>query len=83
MARLRLFAAVRERAMIDTLDVELTTPMPLRDFLTLSAERGGIGLALIMNQSLLYAVNGEMRGLDFSVGPSDEVAVMPPLSGGV
>jgi molybdopterin converting factor small subunit len=83
MARLRLFAAVRERVGADALDVSLTAPLPLRDFLTLAAEKAGISLPIIMNKSLLYAVNGDMRGLDFPVGPSDEVAVLPPMSGGV
>jgi molybdopterin converting factor small subunit len=83
MARVRLFAAVRERAGMDAFDVELATPLSLRDFLTLVAEKSGISLAVIMNKSLLYAVNGDMRGLDFTVGPSDEVAVLPPMSGGV
>lgn len=78
-----MFAAVREMAGLEAMDVALTEPLPLRDFLTLAAERGGVGLTVIMNKSLLYAVNGDMRGLDFPVGPSDEVAVLPPLSGGM
>jgi len=83
MTRLRLFAAVREKAGMDGFDLILTEPLPLRDFLTLAAEKSGISQEVIMNRYLLYAVNGDMRGLDFPVGPSDEVAVLPPLSGGV
>ncbi len=83
MARLRLFAAVREMVGLDAFDVVLTEPLPLRDFLTLAAEKGGVSQQVIMNKSLLYAVNGDMRGLDFPVAPSDEVAVLPPMSGGV
>ena len=83
MARLRLFAAVRERAGMDALDIALTTPIPLRDFLTLAAEKAGVSQPVIMNKSLLYAINGDMSGLVFAVGPSDEVAVRPPMSGGV
>lgn len=83
MARLRLFAGVRERAGMDALDIALAEPLPLRDFLTLASEKAGVNLTVIMNKSLLYAVNGDMRGLDFPVGPSDEVAVLPPMSGGV
>lgn len=83
MARLRLFAGVRERAGMDALDVALAEPLPLRDFLTLASEKAGVSLSVIMNKSLLYAVNGDMRGLDSPVGPSDEVAVLPPMSGGV
>jgi molybdopterin converting factor small subunit len=67
---------------MDAFDVALTAPLPLREFLTLAAQNSGISLAVIMNKSLLYAVNGDMRGLDYSVGLSDEVAVLPPLSGG-
>lgn len=83
MARLRLFAAVREKAGMDGFDLTLTEPLPLREFLTLASGKGGVSLPVIMNKSLLYAINGDMRGLDFPVGPSDEVAVLPPMSGGV
>lgn len=83
MAKLKLFAAVREKAGMDALDVALTAPLPLRDFLTLASQKAGVGLSVIMNNSLLYAVNGDMRGLDYPVAPSDEVAVLPPMSGGV
>ncbi|MBF0292705.1 MAG: MoaD/ThiS family protein [Nitrospinae bacterium] len=83
MARLRLFAAVREKAGVDALDVALAEPLPLRDFLTLASEKAGVALPVIMNNSLLYAINGNVRGLDSPVGPSDEVAVLPPMSGGV
>ena len=83
MAILRLFAAVRERAGMDALDVALAEPLPLREFLTLASQKAGVALPVIMNNSLLYAVNGDIRGLDFPVGQSDEVAVLPPMSGGL
>ena len=67
MARLRLFAAVVDGA------------YSLRDFLTLAAEKGGVSQPVIINKSLLYAVNGDMRGLDFPVSPSGEVAILPCL----
>ena len=35
-----------------------------------------------MRDTLAFAVNGEYATLDEPVGPGDEVAVLPPVSGG-
>lgn len=35
-----------------------------------------------MRDTLAFAVNGEYAALDERVGPGDEVAVLPPVSGG-
>jgi molybdopterin converting factor subunit 1 len=35
-----------------------------------------------MRDTLAFAVNGEYARMDFRVSPGDEVAVLPPVSGG-
>ncbi|CAA9421911.1 MAG: Molybdopterin synthase sulfur carrier subunit [uncultured Rubrobacteraceae bacterium] len=35
-----------------------------------------------MRDTLAFAVNGEYARMDERVGPGDEVAVLPPVSGG-
>jgi molybdopterin converting factor small subunit len=35
-----------------------------------------------MRDTLAFAVNGEYAKMDGPVGPGDEVAVLPPVSGG-
>ncbi len=78
MARLRLFAHLRELAGTDRLDVDGETVGDVLD--AASASLGeefarGLGTARVW-------VNGEPAESATAVGASDEVAVLPPVSGG-
>lgn len=78
MARLVLLGPAREAAGTKRADVEgETVAMVLRD----AASRFGPGLAAVLEVSQIW-VNGEPADLADRVGPSDEVAVLPPISGG-
>lgn len=46
-----------------------------------AVEMFGPGLAQVCMRSQIW-VNGEPAGADAPVGPDDEVAVVPPVSGG-
>jgi molybdopterin synthase catalytic subunit len=73
--QVRLFAALRERAGSGTLEIELPEGAVLREVwpaLGLGAEPAG----------LLYAVNREYAGPTAPLAEGDEVAVIPPVSGG-
>lgn len=83
MARLILFASVRERAGFSQMDLPLDGPATVRDVLQMAADKASIDSSLLMGDSLLYAVNQESVFLDGVVEEADEVAVLPPLSGGV
>ncbi|MBI5814837.1 MAG: MoaD/ThiS family protein [Nitrospinae bacterium] len=83
MAKLLLFASIRERAGVDSLSVPLDESVKLDLFLQKAAQNAALLPSLLKSPSLLYAINGEMSGLDSQVCDSDEVAVLPPLSGGV
>jgi molybdopterin synthase catalytic subunit/molybdopterin converting factor small subunit len=71
----RLFAALRERAGAGSVDVELPEEAVVADVwsaLRLGDEPSG----------LLYAVNRAYTDREAALSPGDEIAVIPPVSGG-
>lgn len=78
MATLRLFAAAREAAGTGRTTVDGSTVGAVLD----EAEaRFGAAFAAVLGTSRVW-VNGEPATRDRPVSPSDEVAVLPPVSGG-
>jgi molybdopterin synthase catalytic subunit len=75
LVRVRLFAMLRERAGSDTLDLELPEGSRAADVL----ERLG---DLAQGLPLVLAVNREYATLDQTLSPGDELALIPPVSGG-
>jgi molybdopterin synthase catalytic subunit len=70
--RVRLFAGLRERAGWSQRDVEAATVADIWKTLELGEEPPG----------LLYAVNKEYATADRALADGDEVALIPPVSGG-
>jgi molybdopterin synthase catalytic subunit/molybdopterin converting factor small subunit len=73
--RVRLFAALREAAGVGTREVELPDGSMLRDVWS------ALGLG-VEPEGLLYAVNREYADAGAALSDGDEVAVIPPVSGG-
>lgn len=73
--RVRLFAGVRERAGRDELELELPEGARVADALAQLAH-------LAPGVSLVLAVNREYAEPDAVLAPGDELAVVPPVSGG-
>jgi len=78
MATLRLFAAAREAAGTGRATVEAGT---VGAVLYEATARYGEQFSAICAQSRIW-LNGEPANADTPVGESDEVAVLPPVSGG-
>lgn len=78
MAVLRLFAGAREAAGTGRDDVPGAT---VGDVLRTARTRYGDGFADVLARSRVW-VNGEPAEDDAPVRPDDEVAVLPPVSGG-
>jgi len=70
--KVRLFAGLRERAGWSEREIEATTVASVWPALDLGDEPAG----------LLYAVNKEYAGRDRPLVDGDEVALIPPVSGG-
>jgi len=78
LARLRLFAQARESAGTSEATVEGST---LGEVLDAAAERYGPHFAAVLATSAVW-INGDPADRDTLVGEGDEVAVLPPVSGG-
>lgn len=75
---IRLFASAREAAGKGTDVVDGAT---VREVLTAAELRYGERFAAVLGSCRVW-VNGEDISIDAPVGPQDEVAVLPPVSGG-
>jgi molybdopterin synthase catalytic subunit len=75
----RLFAGLRERAGSHTLAVELAEPATVGDLL---AALDGTPVGGMPERSFIVAVNREYATRDVAVRAADEVALIPPVSGG-
>ena len=82
MAILKFFASVKDRMGTGSMEINLPESVTLRKLMQKAAREANVDEAALLNPSLLYAVNQETTGLDAAVGDSDEIAVLPPLSGG-
>lgn len=78
MATLRLFANLRESAGIDTVEIDAATVGELLDTAT---DRYGDGFATGLQSAGIW-VNGKAAQDGTVIAETDEVAVIPPVSGG-
>jgi sulfur-carrier protein len=80
MSRLVLFARAREVAGRSNDDIDAAT---LGELLDRAREAYGPEFASILDRCRIW-VNGNepTGGMDMPVGPKDEIAVLPPVSGG-
>jgi molybdopterin synthase sulfur carrier subunit len=79
VATIRFFAQAREAAGTGSADVSGST---VEQVLASAIERFGSHLAEVIQLSKVW-VNGEEVPLSHAVGDKDEVAVLPPVSGGM
>jgi molybdopterin synthase catalytic subunit len=75
----RLFAGLRERAGADRVEVELPEGASVADLLE---AMGTTPVGELAPRSCIVALNREYAAADAVVGESDEVALVPPVSGG-
>jgi MoaE-MoaD fusion protein len=77
----RLFALLRDRAGRDTVTVELDDGATVADLLEAAAREPGLD-ELLPDLPVRAAVNREYAASDAVLSPGDEVALIPPVSGG-
>jgi molybdopterin converting factor subunit 1 len=75
----RLFAGLRERAGADRVEVDLPEGASVADLL---AAMGTTPVGELAPRSCIVALNREYADADAVVGEGDEVALVPPVSGG-
>lgn len=74
----RLFAAAREAAGTDRAELDGRT---VAEVLSAARARWGAAFGDVLDTCRVW-VNGEPVGEHDAVGPGDEVAILPPVSGG-
>jgi molybdopterin synthase catalytic subunit len=77
----RLFAILRERAGRDSVEIELPEGATVKDAFERLAAAPGLG-ELVERMPLRMAVNREYASDGTTIAPGDELAVIPPISGG-
>jgi molybdopterin synthase sulfur carrier subunit len=78
VARVRFFAQARDATGTREAEIEGST---VGDVLSAAVSRYGEGFARILETSAVW-VNGDEAVKSRPVGPGDEIAVLPPVSGG-
>jgi molybdopterin converting factor subunit 1 len=79
--RLRFFASVRERLRHAEADWEMPQGATVQDlWQSLSAQYPQLQS---LSSSVTFAVNREYVGRDYQLAADDEVAIIPPVSGGI
>lgn len=78
MPTIRLFASAREAAGTGSDELEGST---VGDVLAAAEERYGPRFSAVLGTCRVW-LNGGDATVDSPVGPTDEVAVLPPVSGG-
>lgn len=78
MARVRLFASAREAAGTAADEIDAAT---VAELLASARARYGERFAAVVARCRVW-VNGEPAGPETPVAPGDEVAILPPVSGG-
>jgi len=77
----RLFAILRERAGRDSVEIELPEGARVADALSVLEREPGLG-DVLPRLSVTMAVNREYAGDDTALAAGDELALIPPVSGG-
>jgi len=78
VATLRLFAQARQAAGVHRDDIDATT---VGELLAIAEQRFGSTFSELLPVCRIW-VDGAPAGADTAIGPSSEVAVLPPVSGG-
>jgi molybdopterin converting factor subunit 1 len=79
--RIRLFAQLRQTAGSEFLDTELPDGATVADALRELARRPPLD-AVLDRLPVRMAVNRELAASDLRLHPGDELALLPPVSGG-
>jgi len=81
LVHVRLFAMLRERAGREAVEVVLPDGATVRDAVDAVARQHGLG-DLIARMPVVMAVNREYAADDTALSEADELALIPPVSGG-
>lgn len=82
IVRLLLFATAREAAGCGRDDIEIEAGATLTELLVVAEQRYGGTFAAVLANSRVWVNGEEPPGREVTLNQDDEVAVLPPVSGG-
>lgn len=82
MIKVLYFASIKEKLGVDSETVPYRSGMTLGDLLEEVAVKHPEMKPLTSSNKFLYAINQEVCKTSASLSDGDEVAILPPLSGG-
>lgn len=83
MIRVRFFASLREQVGQDSVEVPADGSLSVSELIgRLTAQLGAAAGAALTAESVRVAVNQEIIRGNADIGPNDEVAFLPPVTGG-
>lgn len=82
VVRVRLFAMLRERAGLDFVDLELADDATVADAIAAVARSNGALAEPVSRMPVVMALNREYASRDAPLDQGDELALIPPVSGG-
>lgn len=80
--QVRLFAVLRERAGTDTVEVEVREGATVGEAIRAVADQHAALAPALARMSLVMAVNRDYAATETVLAPGDELALIPPVSGG-
>ncbi|MDH5679490.1 MAG: MoaD/ThiS family protein [Nitrospinota bacterium] len=83
MPRIRFFASIQDKLGASELRIRITDSRSLRNILMETATINQIEPSFFIDGPFLFAINQTMAGLDDMVQDGDEIAIFPPMSGGL
>ena len=82
MIKVRLFASVREAVGQAEIDVSAEGVRTVTELIAVLSRRGDAFRRALTAENLLIAVNQTMAERTVTIGDGDEVAFLPPVTGG-
>ena len=83
MATILFFGSIKEKMGRDEMRISLPGPVTVEQIMAMAAKEAGVDARLLLGGPLIYAVNRQTVGKDGRVADGDEVAALPPMSGGM
>ena len=82
MVTVRFFALLKEMAGKEELEFPLKGEMPLKDFMNKLEDTMPDIVEMVRKRRVLVSVNQEFATMDTIIKDGDEIALLPPFSGG-
>ena len=79
---IKFFASLREKAGADSIDLDLADGIDRKGLLSALASQQLQDPSFLTDSTVVIAINQEICKDDFQVSPGDEIAFLPPITGG-